>query len=286
MRKRIRIILELTKFRIALFAALSTSAGFMLAKQGLSSELMTAVLGVFFLACGSCALNQYQERQRDRLMERTRGRPIPSQRLDPATALKIAFSLLILGALILLKGSNGIAFGLGVLALFWYNGLYTFLKRKTAFAVVPGALVGAIPPLLGWVHGGGRLFDPQILAVAFFFFIWQIPHFWLLFLEFGEDYEKAGFPSLTRTFRPAQLRRMIFTWILATGVTCLIMPLFGMIGSRAVQMGFFLAGFWLVWKGTRLLRSSLPEFSFHFIFKAINSHVLLVMILLALDHLF
>jgi protoheme IX farnesyltransferase len=286
MKHWVKIILDLTKFRIALFVAFSTSAGFILAKQGVGIEMLTAVLGVFFLACGSCALNQYQERQRDRLMERTRGRPIPSQRLDPATALKIAFFLLILGALILLKGSNGIAFGLGVLALFWYNGLYTFLKKKTAFAVVPGALVGAIPPLLGWGHAGGRLFDPQILAVAFFFFIWQVPHFWLLFLEFGEDYEKAGFPSLTQIFSPAQLRRMIFTWILATGVTCLIMPLFGMVGSRAVQMGFFLAGFWLVWKGVRLLRSSLLEFSFHFIFKAINSHVLLVMILLALDHLF
>jgi len=286
MKHWVKIILELTKFRIALFAALSTSAGFILAKQGLSSEMMTAVSGVFFLACGSCALNQYQERFRDRLMERTRGRPIPSQRLNAATALKIAVFLLSLGAVVLLKGANGIVFALGVLALFWYNGLYTFLKRKTAFAVIPGALVGAIPPLLGWVHGEGRPFDPQILAVAFFFFIWQVPHFWLLFLKFGGDYEKAGFPSLTRIFRPAQLRRMIFTWIFATGVTCLIIPLFGIVGSRAVQMGFFLAGFWLVWKGFRLLRSSLPEFYFHFIFKAINSYALWVMILLALDHLF
>jgi len=285
MKHWVKITLELTKFRIALFAAFSTSAGFILARQGFSSDMMTAVLGVFFLACGSCALNQYQERHTDRLMERTRGRPIPSQKLDPATALKIAFFLLFLGALTLLKGSNGIALGLGVLAIFWYNGLYTFLKRKTAFAVIPGALVGAIPPLLGWVHGGGRPFDPQILALAFFFFIWQIPHFWLLLLNFGRDYEKAGFPSLTRIFTPAQLRRITFTWVFATAVACLMIPLFGLVNFYVVQVSFLIAGIWLVWKALMLLRSCHSEFSLRLTFNAINAYVLLVMFLLTLDHL-
>jgi len=285
MKKWIAIILELTKFRIALFAAFSTSAGFILAKQGFSNAMMTAVLGVFFLACGSCALNEYQERHTDRLMERTRGRPIPSQRLNAATALKIAVFLLSLGAMVLLKDANGIVLGLGVLAIFWYNGLYTFLKRKTAFAVIPGALVGAIPPLLGWVHGGGRPFDPQILALAFFFFIWQIPHFWLLLLNYGRDYEKAGFPSLTRIFTPAQLRRITFTWVFATAVACLMIPLFGLVSFYAVQVSFLIAGIWLVWKALMLLRSCHSEFSLRLTFNAINAYVLLVMFLLTLDHL-
>jgi protoheme IX farnesyltransferase len=284
--RRLTILLELTKFRISLFATLSALAGFILAKQGISKEMVMPILGIFFLACGSCGFNQYQERENDKLMKRTKRRPIPSKRLHASAALKISLFLLLFGAFILYQGGNWTALGLGTFGILWYNGAYTPLKRRTAFASIPGALIGAVPPLFGWVSGGGDLFDPQILAIAFFFFIWQVPHFWLLFLEFGEDYEKAGFPSLTRIFSPAQLRRMIFTWIFATGVTCLIMPLFGMVGSRVVQMGFFLAGVWLVWKGVRLLRSSLPEFSFHFIFKAINSHVLLVMILLALDHLF
>jgi len=321
MKHWVKIILELTKFRIALFAAFSTSAGFILAKQGLSSDMMTAVLGVFFLACGSCALNQYQERFRDRLMERTRGRPIPSQRLDPATALKIAFFLLFLGAFTLLKGSNGIAFALGALALFWYNGLYTFLKRKTAFAVIPGALIGSIPPMLGWVSGGGYLFDPKILAVVFFFFLWQIPHFWLLLLHSGRDYEKAGFPSLTRIFNPGQLRRILFSWVFATGVSCVILPLFGIVESYYIQTGFFFAAIWLVWKAFKLLRNHQSEFSLQLTrstalmprplgwkrrrrsgstlskprsegrgveeltFNAINAYVLLVMFLLTMDHL-
>jgi protoheme IX farnesyltransferase len=284
-RNCIKIFLELTKFRIALLATLSSSAGFILAKQGLSSKMMTVLLGVFFLASGACALNQYQEWFRDRLMERTSGRPIPSQRLDPTTALKIALILLFLGAFTLLKGSNGIVFALGVFGLFWYNGFYTFLKRKTAFAVIPGALVGAIPPILGWVHGGGDPLDPQILAVAFFFFMWQIPHFWFLLLSFAADYEKAGFPSLTRIFTETQLRRITFIWVFATAVACLILPLFGLVNFYAVQMSLLIAGIWLVWKAFTLLRSHHSEFPFRLAFNSINAYVLLVMLLLALDQL-
>lgn len=285
MRNCIQIFLELTKFRIALLATLSSSAGFILAKQGLSGKMVTVLLGVFFLASGACALNQYQERFRDGLMERTKGRPIPSQRLDPTTALKIALILLVLGAFTLLKGSNGIVFALGVLALFWYNGFYTFLKRRTSFAVIPGALVGTIPPILGWVHGGGDPLDPQILAVAFFFFMWQIPHFWLLLLNSGKDYEKAGFPSLTRIFAPAQLRTITFTWVSATAVAPLMIPLFGLVTSYGVWVGFLVVGTWLVWKGFVLLSSHHSEFSLRLAFNSINAYVLLVMLLLALDQL-
>ena len=285
MRNWIQIFLDLTKFRIALFAAFSTSAGFILAKQGLSSEMMPAVSGVFFLACGSCALNQYQERKNDQWMERTQGRPLPSKRLHPITALKISLWLLLGGASILMAGTNWMALGLGSFAVFWYNGIYTPLKRKTAFAVIPGALIGTIPPVLGWVSGGGHLLDPQILAVASFFFIWQIPHFWLLLLDFGKDYEKAGFPSLNRIFTAAQLRRILFAWIFATAVTCLILPLFGLVTSYAVRVGFLAAGFWLVWKAFMLLRSHHSEFSLRLTFNSINAYVLLVMFLLTLDHL-
>ncbi len=285
MKHWVKVFLELTKFRIALLATFSTSAGFILAKQGVSNEMIPAVLGVFFLACGSCALNQYQEKERDRLMERTRGRPIPTLRLNPDTALKIALVLLFLGAFILFKWTKGVAFGLGVLAIFWYNGLYTFLKRKTAFALIPGALVGAIPPLVGWVSGGGDILNPQILAVAFFFFIWQIPHFWLLLLNFGEDYEKAGFPSLTRIFTSAQLRRITFTWVFATAVACLMIPLFGLVYSYGVRVGFLVAGFWLVWKAFMFLKSRPSDFSLRPTFNSINAYVLLVISLLTLDHL-
>jgi protoheme IX farnesyltransferase len=285
--KWINILLELTKVRISLFATLSTSAGFILAHQGLSKEMALPVLGVFFLASGSCALNQYQEREQDQWMERTQGRPIPSKKLSPSAALKISIGLLLLGSILLYVGAHGSALGLGLFAVLWYNGVYTPLKRKSAFAVVPGALVGAIPPAIGWISGKGSFsLDPPILAISFFFFIWQVPHFWLLLLNFGSDYEKAGLPSLTRIFSPAQLNRVTFIWILATAVTCMMIPLFGMVESRAIHGGLWIAAFWLMGKSFGLLSVRGCQFPLAITFKTINSYAVLVIILLTLDNLF
>src|SRR4030043_1504628 len=127
MLKWITILLKLTKFRISLFSTLSTFTGFILARQGLSGDVIFPLLGVFLLASGSCALNQYQERQNDQLMERTQGRPIPSKNLSPSTALKISIGLLFLGSIILFVGAHWSALGLGLFAMFWYNGVYTSL---------------------------------------------------------------------------------------------------------------------------------------------------------------
>jgi protoheme IX farnesyltransferase len=285
--KWVDILLELTKVRISLFATLSTSAAFILAHRGLSKEMIFPILGVFFLASGSCALNQYQERWNDQLMERTRGRPIPSKRLSPSTALRISIGLLLLGSVILLLNAHGSALGLGLFAVLWYNGVYTPLKRKSPFAAVPGALVGAMPPLIGWISGKGFFsLDPPILAISFFFFIWQVPHFWLLLLNSGRDYEKAGLPSLTRIFSTAQLSRITFIWIFATSAACMMIPLFGIVESHTIHGSLFLVAFWLVWKSLKLLRSHRDLSSSKFIFKTINSYAVLVVVLLTLDHLF
>jgi protoheme IX farnesyltransferase len=285
MTRWLHILLQLTKFKISLFAALSTAAGFILARQGLSEAILPPVLGVFFLACGACALNQYQERQSDRIMERTQGRPLPSGRLDPPGALKISLFFLLLGMFILYVGTNWIAFASGGFAVILYNGIYTFLKRKTAFAVIPGGLIGAIPPVLGWISEGRHFPAPQILAVAFFFFIWQIPHFWLLLLNSSKDYERAGFPALTRVFTPAQLRRVTFIWIAGTAAACLLVPLFGVMESYTIYGGMFAGVLLLVWKASGLLKRSATELSLQLAFRTINLYALMVVVLLILGSL-
>lgn len=285
--KWVKIFIELIKFRISLVATLSTSAGFILAQRGISTEMIFPVVGVFFLASGSCALNQYQERRNDQWMERTQGRPIPSKRLSPMTALIISIGLLLLGSILLFFGAHRSALGLGIFAVFWYNGVYTSLKRKTPFAAIPGALVGAIPPFIGWISGKGFFsLAPQILAISFFFFIWQVPHFWLLLLHFSRDYEKAGLPSLSRIFTSVQLSRITFIWIFAAAAACMMMPLFGIVGSHFIHGSLFLVTFCLVWKSLRLLTIHRKQFSSQFIFRAINSYAVVVMILLTLDNLF
>jgi protoheme IX farnesyltransferase len=280
------LLFSLGKIRISLLVTLSTATGYLLAAEEITIQMLVPAAAVFLLACGSCALNQFQERKIDALMERTKNRPLPSGKLNPYSALLISLGLISIGSFTLFRGASLLAGILGLFAIFWYNGIYTYLKRKTAFAAIPGALIGAIPPALGWVSGGGSLLDPRIWAVVFFFFMWQVPHFWLLLLNFGKDYENGGFPSLTQVFTSAQLRRMTFVWIFATAVTCVIIPLFGVVESQAINGSLFAAGLWLVWKTSRILRANKREFPFRFNFKVINTYVLLVMFLFTLDKLF
>lgn len=280
-----KIVIELSKIRISQLVALSTLTGYIIATGRLSFEIVLPTMGIFLLACGSAALNQFQERKIDKFMPRTRIRPLPSGRVTPSAALIIAFSLMTIGAGVVFFSSNMLAMLLGLLTGVWYNGVYTPLKQKTTMAVIPGALIGAIPPAVGWVVGGRSLADHQLWAVAFFFFIWQIPHFWLLLLRFGKQYEAAGFPSLTRSFSVPQLARITFMWILATAAACIVIPLFGSGHSLLLILGLFLAAIWLVWSGAKLIRNINAGVSFGFAFKDINIYMMLVMAMLSLDRL-
>lgn len=276
--------LELCKLRISLFAALSSASGFLLAASGHGQKLLLTVVGVLALASGAGALNQYQEWNTDALMPRTERRPIPSGRIKPCHALCFSIMLMSLGLAVLSRVGAVVPL-LGLLAVLWYNGVYTYLKRKTAFAAIPGALVGAIPPSMGAVAGGGSLLDPGVLFLCFFFFIWQVPHFWLLTLHYGEEYRKAGLPSLTGIFARTQLSRIIFNWLVAAAVSCLFMVATGVILSPLIHFLLFGSSLWLIWSGIKLLRKREKEFAYDFAFRRINVYMLLVMLFLSMDKL-
>ncbi len=279
----LRAFKELTKLWISVTSTLSALSVYVLSREGFGWGILALFAGVLLMACGACALNEYQERGLDARMERTRGRPIPSGRVSPRAALILAIVLVESGFLVLILGTNLTTGLLGLLAVAWYNGLYTPLKRVTAFAVVPGSLIGAIPPAMGWVAGGQPLLDPRCLALSFFFFIWQIPHFWLLLFKYGSDYEQAGFPSLSGLFTRGQLARLTFTWMAATGASSLLLPLFRAVGSYPVAGLLVLCSAWLVWKGASLLRGGEDPRPFRLAFMNINLFALAVMALLALD---
>lgn len=284
MRTRFSLLVDLTRLRMSLFVTFSAWAGFILASKELSKGVYPLLLGVFLLASGASGLNQYQERREDQRMERTKGRPIPSGNLSPSLALKLSLLLLLLGFSILWIGSSRIALGLGIFAMLWYNGIYTPLKKRTVLAILPGALVGAIPPAIGWFSGGGRP-DGQLLAIAFFFFIWQIPHFWLLLLDYRRDYEKAGFPAVTQTWGLNQTGKILFVWILATAVAGLLTPLFGVISSDAIFGGLVILTLWLIWNAWKRLLNHPLSSPFHPAFRVVNIYILTAMVLFSLDHL-
>jgi len=283
---KLKVIPELGKFRITSFVALSSSVGYILNRGAIEFEMILPIFGTFLLAAGSSVINHFQDRKFDALMERTKSRPIPSNRIDPISALMIGVNFILLGSVVLYMSSNSTALYLGWLAVIWYNGIYTPMKRKYAMAVVPGALIGAIPPIIGWVASGGQVFDMKILMVAFFFFIWQIPHFWLLVLIHGNDYEKAGFPTISKIYSSLQVSRITFVWIAALVASCFLIPLFNVATKPATFIVLFLLGIWLLFSTKNILSSYLEKIIFRKAFIKINLYVLAVIIIISLDKLF
>ncbi|GIK21302.1 MAG: protoheme IX farnesyltransferase [Ignavibacteriota bacterium] len=285
MLNQVKIITELTKLSITIFVTVTTAFGYIAYSGVLNSKMILPTIGILFLACGSAAINHYQERNTDSLMERTKKRPIPSGKIKASTVLFMAVFLAVSGSVMLFFGGGLLAMLLGILNLIWYNIIYTPLKKKTPFAIIPGSIVGALPPMVGWVSAGGYVFNPQILLIAIFFFIWQIPHFWLLLLLLDKDYQKAGFPTLTQIFNQQQLGRITFIWIIATAVTGLLLPLFRISQNGYINLSLLLAAIWLSYKSFSLIRNTVERTSYKFAFKGINYFALFVVLMVSIDKL-
>jgi len=285
LRNKLQILSELTKIKITLFVTITTVLGYVLASGRLDKFVIVPALGLLLVACGSAVINHIQECKTDALMDRTKNRPIPSGRITIKNAFLISLTLLFIGFILLFFSGGYLAASLALLNLVWYNGIYTPLKKVNPVAIVPGSLVGAIPPAVGWVCGGGSILDPKIAIIAFFFFIWQIPHFWLLLLVLNKDYEKAGFPTLSKIFSQDQLSRITFMWIVATVVTSFLIPLFGIIRNPLINVPLLLSGLWLTYQAARLLKNSNEKIYFRFAFREINLWAVIVVILLSIDQL-
>jgi protoheme IX farnesyltransferase len=248
------------------------------------SEVWMLMSGVFLMSCSSGAINHIQEYKTDALMPRTKNRPIPSGKISVKGAIWIAFLFFAFGGAILLASFPPIVFNTSFLTLLSYNAIYTPLKKVTAFAVVPGSLVGALPPYIGWFAGGGALIDKQIIWVALFFFIGQIPHFWLLLLMFGKEYTLAGYPSLNSVFNDNQIKRLSYTWILATIATAFIVALTVLQGTITMLL-LLVYIFYLLFSLTSgiMVKKDIPVRAS---FLKLNFMYLLMMIVLIIDSLF
>lgn len=278
------ILLTLTKPVITLSVAFSALTGYILYAGEFASGWLYVYLGVLLVAAGSSVINQIQEIDADRLMDRTRHRPLPSARIGVVQAWIWAVCLVGSGMVLLWVFTVPRGALLAAFTLVWYNGVYTPLKRFSAWAIFPGALVGAVPPLIGWTTAGGDLGHPHIVLVAFFFFTGQIPHFWLISLRHGQDYQKAGFPSVTALFSHTQISRLTFLWTFATALIALWLPVLGVLQTKVpamvlVVLSAGLIFYFLKWPGLRkpLLVSKA--------FAKMNLYFFLVMCLLIIDAL-
>jgi heme o synthase len=283
MKNYLNIFSELTKIKITIFVTITAILGYICSAGELNYGIILPAFGLLLVACGSAVINHYQERKTDALMDRTKHRPIPSGRILPLNALLLAIALVIIGFFTLTLSGGILAGALSLLNLFWYNGIYTPLKKRNPLAIIPGSMVGAIPPAVGWVSAGGSLLDPRIIIISFFFFIWQIPHFWLLLTVLGKDYEKAGFPTFSKLFSQEQFSRIIFMWMSATVVTSFMLPIFGIVRNPAISFALLIVGIWLTIRAVKLLKPGSDKISFRFAFREINVFALIIVILLSID---
>ena len=235
------------------------------------------------MSMGSASYNHWQERKLDPLMDRTNKRPIATGRIDSKKGFAISSILSLLGMLLLLGTGELSSMLVGLVTLLIYNLVYTPMKRVSNLAVLPGAIVGGLPPLIGWVAAGGYIYAPAIWALALFLFLWQMPHFWLLLLLFDDQYDKAGFVMLNRWLNRAQIGRVTFVWIVSLASLALIIPFYGVIDNRFTQIVFFLTEFALIYNARYLLERELDRKRIRKTFMFINIYVLLILILIIID---
>jgi protoheme IX farnesyltransferase len=185
--------LELTKPRVTLMVLVTTFVGFYLGSQTVPDyfRLIQTILGTAFAAGGTLALNQFLERDADATMERTRRRPLPEGRVQPAEASIFGVALTVSGLLTLWLTVNSLSALVTAAIVGSYLFVYTPLKQKTPLCIVAGAVPGALPPVIGWAAARGEL-DPGAWVLFAIMFLWQIPHTLAIARLYREDFARAG----------------------------------------------------------------------------------------------
>ncbi len=192
-----RAYIELIKPSILIMVLITTLLGYYLGSEGAMSwiRLTWTLLGTGLSAGGASALNQYLERDQDKLMERTCNRPLPAGILQPQSALLFGITAVIIGSIILVLKINTLTGFLSLLTAFMYVLIYTPMKKLTWLNTSLGSIPGALPPLGGWVAATGNV-DSGAWILFAILYLWQHPHFFAIAWMCKDEYEKAGFKML------------------------------------------------------------------------------------------
>ena len=211
-------LFALAKPRLSGMVVSTTAAGVWLAPQQPSAPRAAAVLlGTGMVVGAANILNNYLERDVDRLMRRTWGRPLPAGRVEPGTALALGIALPAFAIPMLAFAANPLTALLALVALVSYAFVYTPMKRWTTAALFVGAVPGAIPPLMGWTAATGSI-DGRGLALFALLFVWQLPHFLAISVYLKEDYARGGL----KVFALVHGERAAKIWAVAT--SALLVP--------------------------------------------------------------
>ncbi|MHB1920752.1 MAG: heme o synthase [Chitinophagaceae bacterium] len=230
---------QLTKFTLSFMVVFSSVVGYLMvpAIEVSIGKVLLLFIGGMFITGSANAINQIMERDSDRLMARTAKRPLPAGRMKVPEASWVALIFGLCGLGILAFWFNFLSAGISLLSIVLYGFVYTPWKKWNSVAVLVGAIPGALPPLIGWVAGAGKL-SAGGWSLFIIQFLWQFPHFWAIAWVAYEDYKKAGFkllPSGEGKNRFTAFQAVIYTLILIpVGLLPYYFHLCGMIGAGIV----------------------------------------------------
>lgn len=223
---------SLTKPRLSSLVMITTAGGMYLAPGPISSvRALAALVAIAGIVGAANALNCYMERDSDRFMKRTAKRPLPGGRMEPRFAVGFGALLLSVGLPVLALTTNLLTAVLGLLAFLSYVVAYTPLKARSDWAMVVGAIPGALPPLMGWTAVTGKVQLPGLVLFAVLFF-WQMPHFLAIALFRKSEYAAAGLKSvpLVRGDNVARLQAVLYTVpLVAASLTLYVLRAAGLI---------------------------------------------------------
>lgn len=238
---RFRDFLILIKHRLSTTVVFSAGIGFVLGSSGnfLWGQFLLVLTSGFFITAGANIANQVIERDTDKLMSRTKNRPIVTGRVQPwvASILSVVFGAF--GVSLLAFFANPLSAIIAFTSFVMYAFIYTPLKRKSRISVLIGAFPGAAPPLIGYTAAMGGLDELGIL-IFFIQFIWQFPHFWAIAWNLDDDYKKAGIrmlPMKNGRSKGSALVTFLVTGILVvTGIYMLVFMNFNIVAGILILL--------------------------------------------------
>ena len=253
--EKLKCYAQLFKLRLTSFVVISAVFGYFIGATSYHvGELFFLIVGGFLVTGASNAFNQIIEKNHDKLMERTKNRPLPLNKLNITETAWVASVIGVLGISILWLFLNPLSGVLGALAIFMYAVIYTPLKRITPFSVFVGAFPGAIPPMLGWVAATGS-FSLGAGILFFIQFVWQFPHFWAIAWRVNDDYQKAGFKML-----PFNKKNKVSSFILLMSAIALlvvsVIPEWFGISTKITTIGLAVFSLMMVYPAIRLIQTN------------------------------
>lgn len=214
---------DLAKAKLSALVVTTTAAGFVAAGGPIGTQLdvfTACVVGTALCSSSAAAWNQIIEREQDQRMKRTQLRPLVTGALSVSQAKTAATMWGLAGGTVLYAGTDVVTAGLGVGNVALYAGLYTSLKPISIYNTWVGALVGAIPPIMGWSAAtSGSIVDPEALLLGATLYLWQMPHFFALSFMHRVDYKRGGFqmiPCLEEDGQETAQLIVRYAWLLSS----------------------------------------------------------------------